>query len=61
MKRFVKLETILTEEQLALIEEAKNQKYKPLAFKSLLMEFNTSFCQCGGVASCLDKYFKNSW
>lgn len=51
MKRFLRLEQILTKEQLAVIEEAKNKKYKPLALKSLLSTFNTSFCQCGEVAS----------
>lgn len=51
MKRFLRLEQIVTHEQLAEIEEASNKKCRPLALKSLLSNFNTSFCQCSEVAS----------
>jgi hypothetical protein len=51
MKKFIKLERIITEEQFAIMAQVINKKYRPLGIKETLSKFNTTFRQCGNVAS----------
>ena len=51
MKKFIKLERIITEEQLAEINELMNKKYRPLGVKSVLAEMGTNFCSCGEIST----------
>lgn len=50
MKNFLKLEKILTEEQLTEVKE-KFKKVSSGYQKTTLIKYNASVCQCGNVAS----------
>jgi|GEM_PF-5123028 hypothetical protein len=43
VKKFVRLQQILTEEKLALVENVRKKKYVPLCFKAVIIKFNTAF------------------
>lgn len=50
MKRFLKLQQLLTEEQLAEVKE-KLKKVSPGFQKTTLVKYNASVCTCGEIAS----------
>jgi hypothetical protein len=51
MKKFIKLERIITKEQLALIEHNMTRRYSRMDTKALLHRFGTNFCGCGEVST----------
>jgi hypothetical protein len=51
MKKFIKLERIITEEQLALIERNAAKMYSRVNTKALLHKFGTRYCGCGRVST----------
>jgi transcription elongation factor Elf1 len=51
MKNFIKLERIISEEQLAEIERNTTKKYTQVDVRDLLRKMGTSFCGCGAVST----------
>ena len=51
MKKFIKLERIITEEQLAEIERNTNKNYTQVDVRGLLRKVGTNFCGCGAVST----------
>jgi hypothetical protein len=51
MKKFVKLERIITEEQLAEIKSNTTKKYTQVDVRGLLRKMGTSFCGCAAVST----------
>jgi hypothetical protein len=51
LKKFIKLERIITEEQLAVIERNKTKKYNQVDLGALLKRMGTTFCGCGAVST----------
>jgi hypothetical protein len=51
MKKFIKLERIITEEQLTEIERNATKKYSQVDVRGLLRKMGTSFCGCGAVST----------
>jgi hypothetical protein len=51
MKKLIKLERIITEEQLKEIERNTTKKYSQVDVKGLLHRMGTTFCGCGSVST----------
>jgi hypothetical protein len=51
MKKFIKLERIIPEKQLAEIERNTTKKYSQVDVKGLLHRMGTTFCGCGQVST----------
>ena len=51
MKKFIKLERIITEEQLAEIKSNTTKKYSQVDVRGLLRRRGTNFCGCGAVST----------
>jgi hypothetical protein len=51
MKKFIKLERIISEEQLAEIELNTTKKYTQADVSGLLRRMGTTFCGCGAVST----------
>ena len=51
MKKFIKLERIISEEQLAEIKSNTTKKYSQVDVRGLLRKMGTNFCGCGTVST----------
>jgi hypothetical protein len=51
LKKFIKLERIITEEQLVEIERNSTKKYNQVDLGGLLKRMGTTFCGCGAVST----------
>jgi transcription elongation factor Elf1 len=51
LKKFIKLERIISEEQLAEIKRNTTKKYTQVDIRGLLRKMGTAFCGCGAVST----------